>query len=403
MNKFIAALFAAGLGTSGALADVGAPAPSVKEMEVEIDEVNYVETAQKGIVLSGFVDAGYSYNFAGDSSGAAAVNPAGGVNKGDFNLNQVVIAIEKPLTDENTLQGGFHVGIMMGEDVGALIPTFNGAGGATSDFAVENAYVMGRLPYGNGIDFKVGKFSTLLGYEVNHRRDNFNISFSSDYFSTTSSEVGVEVYYAFNDYIDYTQRIVNGEYGSSDNSTLATSGNNDDYGFEGLLGIYAPGGNASIFAGYYVSIGTGGFGATTGDGPSVLGSINGTWSPKFANDKLTLAFSWQMGDTDFTPTTGGSETWMTTSLYAKYQFNDLFSLAGRWNYSHDYDGNFYGNSTASGADLMSWTLTAGFDLTENLLFRTEYRVDTTLNNAPDTVNGANGDVHSVYAQVVYSF
>ncbi len=412
MNKYIATMLAAALGLGVAQADMGAPAPAVKDMEVAIDEVNYVETAQKGIILTGFVDAGYSYNFGGDGAAArnsTAVNPAHGSNKGDFSLNQVYLSLEKPLSDANELQGGFFVGLMMGEDVGALIPSSNAVGGNSSDFAVEEAYVMLRLPYGNGIDMKVGKFSTLLGYEVNHRKDNMNISFGSDYFSTTSSEVGVEFYYAINDNLDYTQRFVNGQYGQSDNSIISTGtpvNVDDDYGFEGLLGIHNDAGNASIYAGYYVSIHSGGFGAVGTDrDSSILGSINGTWMPKFANDKLTLAFSYQIGDapTDGVGTVDTTTTWMTTSLYAKYQFTELFSLASRFNYSTDSDGTFYGNNaTAGGADLMSFTLTAGFDLTENLLFRAEYRHDNTLNSI-DTVNGTDGDVHFLTAQVVYSF
>ena len=34
----------------------------------------FVETAQKGVKLSGYVDTGYSYNFTGTSQGSSTVN-----------------------------------------------------------------------------------------------------------------------------------------------------------------------------------------------------------------------------------------------------------------------------------------------------------------------------------------
>ena len=38
-------------------------------------------------------------------------------------------------------------------------------GGNTSDFAIRQAYVALRAPVGNGLDFKVGVFDSIIGYE----------------------------------------------------------------------------------------------------------------------------------------------------------------------------------------------------------------------------------------------
>jgi len=141
---------------------------------------NFVETAQKGIKLSGYVDAGYSYNFTGSVSGGQVNSRFAddSVQQGDFNLYAVKIALEKALTSENRAQGGFRTDVMIGEDAQMLINrgqpsnagtgvngNYNGQGNSNALF-LEQAYVSLRAPVGNGWDFKVGKFVTILGYEV---------------------------------------------------------------------------------------------------------------------------------------------------------------------------------------------------------------------------------------------
>ena len=135
---------------------------------------NFVETAQKGVKLSGYVDTGYSYNFTGASSGTS--NVAGRIGsdtaaKGDFNLYAVKIALEKAMTSENKAQAGFRADVMIGEDANYLINRGTGANLSNTNqnsnsLFLEQAYVSIRAPVGNGWDFKVGKFVSILGYEV---------------------------------------------------------------------------------------------------------------------------------------------------------------------------------------------------------------------------------------------
>ena len=78
---------------------------------------NFLETQQKGIQLSGYVDSGYSYNF--NSSSKSAVTGRFGsdeASRGDFNLYAVKLALEKAMTAENKAQAGFRTDVMIGED-----------------------------------------------------------------------------------------------------------------------------------------------------------------------------------------------------------------------------------------------------------------------------------------------
>ena len=106
------------------------------------DQGIYLETAQKGIVLSGYIDAGYSYNFQAPTlhKGIFADNNQ---SRGDFSVNAVKLALEKRLSDENTFQAGFRTDLLVGEDATALGGFGPGAPGAANseNYLLEQAYV----------------------------------------------------------------------------------------------------------------------------------------------------------------------------------------------------------------------------------------------------------------------
>jgi Putative beta-barrel porin-2, OmpL-like. bbp2 len=265
---------------------------------------------------------------------------------------------------------------------------------------LDQAYVIVRAPIGNGLDITAGKFASLLGYEVDDRPANLNITYGYDYFFQTTHQTGVKLYYPVNDIIELQAAISNGsgvDTNSNNFGGLTNSTSGDGYGLNGTINIKAPGGNANIFNGVYVSDGDTNDGLASGVLPN--GSVTdatflwntwGNWAPKFANDKLLLGFSNTIGASDY--------TFWNASLYAKYQFTDVFSLASRTSYLHSVD-----NDGASGltfvpinGDIYSYTLTAGFNLLENLLVRAEYRIDL----ADESTNGV---ANTVSAQVVYTF
>ena len=162
-------------------------------------------------------------------------------------------------------------------------------------------------------------------------------------------------------------------------------------------------------------------------GPSACSLIYntwGNWAPKFANDKLLLAFEALLKTTGGSGGGGGSveifngpEAVSTTAnsttygfgAYAKYQFNDWFSLASR--------GEYLGYNVAyadARNNLWEYTITAGFNVIDNLLIRAEYRLDwgtDSVNNSASTStsttdiaeNTSSGPAHYVGAEVVYSF
>jgi hypothetical protein len=425
------------------LAD-SAPEASAQDTKKMVQN-NFVETAQKGIKLSGYVDAGYSYNFAGGGDGSIVNSrvQSDSAQKGDFNLYAVKIALEKAMTSENKAQAGFRVDVMIGEDAKYLAnPSVQSNTAQDSNYLfLEQAYVQLRAPVGNGWDFKVGKFASILGYEVMERPANMNITYGLLYNQFPFWYTGVLSSYKFDEYLDGKLGVANGA--NSDNNTT-TSGGSDGVALLASLNVTAPGGNANWSHNFEYSTAsensTGnpetttpttqnalpsnvGSTAAAGGAWTIIYNSWGNWAPKFANDKLLLAFDTVLGNTAGAngynstndPNTPNNTTWWGASAYAKYQFNDWFSLASRGEYfGGDNIAKIYGSPT-SGANQsagLSWweyTITAGFNVIDNVLIRAEYRLDwgNYMTGVPSdtgsTAGMGSGPAHYAGAEVVYSF
>jgi hypothetical protein len=402
MNKWITSLFAVALTGSVAFADVAAPAIAAKDLEKVVDEAIYVETATKGVVLSGYVDAGYIYNFTNASNPSIfGRNATDGQAKGDFSLNAFKLTLQKALSDKNEFQAGFRADVKIGEDASNLNtrPLAPLDQGSSDTVSLDQAYIIVRAPIGNGLDITVGKFAALLGYEVDDRPANLNITHGYDYVFQTSHQTGVKLFYPVNDIIELQLAVTNGSGIDTNANTVGnlTDTSSDGYAVNATVNIKAPGGNANWFNGIYVSEGTAdGF---TNDESAFQWNSWGNWAPKFANDKLLLGFSTTLGDSSDSDDTVGSDggyTYFTGSLYAKYQFTQIFSLAGRGSYLHSIDGAPLAVSSAENGDAYSFTLTAGFNLLENLLVRAEYRADV-------ITSADQGIANTVAVQAVYTF
>ena len=412
------------------LADSG-PEASATDTKKMVQN-NFVETAQKGVKLSGYVDAGYSYNFVGAQN--STVNSRFGSDSaqaGDFNLYAVKLALEKALTSENKAQAGFRADVMIGEDANYLQnrDTSGTGGPANTDqnsnsLFLEQAYVSIRAPVGNGWDFKVGKFVSILGYEVIERPANMNITYGLLFQNAYPLwYTGVLSSYRFDDYLDAKLGVVNGS--NSDNNTTVNA-NGDAVAVLASLNVTAPGGNANWSNNFQYETGTSNdsdvsttansypvVGATNPSGPMFIYNSWGNWAPKFADDKLLFAFDSVLGT--YSPgngPAGGATTWWGAGAYAKYQFNDWFYLASRGEYFGSDNQNKTGVTTtgAAGDGSVSWwayTLTAGFNVIDNLLIRAEYRLDWGTNISGSTANASGtqsgGPAHYAGAEVVYSF
>jgi len=456
--------------TAPAAAAPAAPAPAPdkdKEVAKQIqDQGIYVETAKPGVTLSGYVDAGASFN--GDSSAATASLNGRTVNNVRFgadsgtrdgaNLNAFKLALEKPLGDKNDYVAGFRADLMYGQDAGFLAGkdqavaapsaagvqgAANTTGGLGDDFFVEQAFVQFRAPVGNGIDFHIGRFVTPMGYEVIERPANLNITYGNLFVNMIPLyHQGAEATYKFNDTVNVLGAVVDGwnnshpfNIGNTVTAPAGASSNPNNGGVIGQVNVNSPGGNANITNTVYYgwdgdsnALGN----ATANNQGLVVVDSWGNWKPKFANDNWLLGYNADYGECGYDDTISGAATgskteqWYGVALYSKYQFTKIFSLAGRADWIHDlYGAKWAQGDDAAGAfeggpgagttqaqaksnDVYSYTITSSFDIWENMILKGEYRCDWGndwgVNGSVGGVSGTNwGMSHLFTAEVVYSF
>lgn len=204
---------------------------------------------------------------------------------------------------------------------------------------------------GNGWDFKVGKFVSILGYEVMERPANMNTTFGLLFNVMPLYYTGLLSSYRFDDSLEGKLGMVNGS--NSDNNTTTNPNVGDGVALLAALNVTAPGGNAAWSNNFQYSTGSDNNTSTGAElesiTPSYLSGPNttyesayyliynswGTWVPQFAEDKLLLGFNALLGNNSgvFSRPAGGSGNvnacWYGAGTYAKYQFNDWFSLSSR--------------------------------------------------------------------------
>lgn len=157
-----------------------------------------------GLSLYGYVDASYTYNFN---------RPKNNINQlrifdtdsNSFRPNLAQIVLEKEGKTGGTLRdrAGFRIKLNFGEDA-----EFTGGDGDDVDF--QEAYAQFIVPVGNGIDLRIGRMNTLIGYEVIESPYNPNFSRSwlfglGQPFTTT----GIRLGYDFNDYVGFSVGVIN--------------------------------------------------------------------------------------------------------------------------------------------------------------------------------------------------
>jgi hypothetical protein len=409
---------------------------------IEDQGINYVETAQKGITLSGYVDTSYTEQFGGRGDafgGTQALDRQFDVHNDNFNVNAVKIALEKALPDKNEWAAGFRIDTMYGSDASILSATDPGLG-ATSEFYLEQALVKFRIPIGNGLDIYAGKFTTFLGYEVIESPANLN--FSRGLLFTNAiplTNTGVYADYKFNSTFEAKLAIVDGWNNSvSTPNTGAAVDAQDSYPFGGKaimgqLNINAPGGNANITQSFIYSPsgepsnGTAGF-AGADNGPVAVYDIWGNWNPTFVKDSaLLLGFNVDFGYNGATGAPrqdiiagtagnpflvggkpGDSNTWYGVALYASYKLTKVITLSARGEYLHE-DAATNPKFGIAGVDNddFSETLTASFSIWDNLLTRVEYRFDNVTNGSTGVGTKNNvatyQDQNEISVEAVYSF
>ncbi len=327
-----------------------------------------VLTALSSTTISGYVDVGAHWN---PGNGIAPIPLTAGKNDG-FNVNSVLLSLEKPL-EEGEWSAGYRADLQFGPDAS----TITGASGEE----IRQAYVALRAPVGNGLDLKLGRWDTIIGYESSDGYKNPNYTRSYGWGIEPTTHTGLLATYQALEFLSVNVGVAN---------TLTTGALNGRSG------------RSESHKAYMASVALTApedMGALAGSA-LYAGVIDGFGNTKAAGGDQT---SWYLGATIATPVEGlrlgaafdfvqdapgfvGSDDIWTAGLYASFKATEKLGLNLRGEYV-DFDS------------VDGWALTATLDysLWENVLSRLEARYDH-----GDFVAGSDS-AFLVAANLIYKF
>ena len=364
-----------------------------------------VLTALSATTISGYVDTSAQWNLG--TGDANVPNYAfGGPTKADgFNLNVVKLSIEKPVDSADAWGAGYKVDLLFGPDADIFAsqsPVATGSG----DFAVKQAYVALHAPIGNGVDFKVGVWDTLIGYEVFESVNDPNVTRSYGYSMEPTTHTGVQAAYQFCESFSAAVGVAN-TFGPTINGRAfparaesyktymasATFTAPTNWGFLGgstLSGCVINGFNSGSPA-------TG----TAADQTSFYGAA--TINTPVTGLKVGLAYDYAgVSKQPLTANTTGYAD--AVGLYASYQLTEKLSIYGRGEYA-------WSGAPAAflATKVIEGTATLQYDLWKNVLSRLEFRWDHAADGSTPyggTTFGAPGTKKNSYilmADIAYKF
>jgi hypothetical protein len=357
------------------------------------EKMSQVQTALSNTTLSGYVDVSAQWNL-GQQNGLYGVvgnTPGyayGGINKADgFNLNAVDIALDKPM-DEGSWAAGYHVELVAGPDNPTKLNVGNVAGVNTGPIVnqvssplvgLRQAYVTLRTPVGNGIDWKMGVFDTIIGYESTSSPLNPNYTRSYGYSLEPTTHTGVLASYKVGDCLTLTAGVADGSnIGTLVQPINGRSAYETQKAYMGAIALTAPDSWGAMK------------GATLNLG--VINSVDSNWvgvniSPLLNTFGTTSLYAGLMIPTpnsalkfgaafDYvelhnkTAANPGCDSSWNVAVYGNLQATDKLSFNARAEYLDDGDaGLIYGTQAEE------VTLTAQYNLWANVLSRVELRWD----------------------------
>jgi hypothetical protein len=369
------------------------------------EKLNAVQTAVASTTISGYIDTSMQWN-PGTGNENLPGYAFGGPSKADgFNLNVVQLTISKAL-DESEWAAGYRADLWMGPDATTLATQFSGSG----DLAIRQAYVALRTPLGNGIDWKIGVFDTILGYETLESGNNPNMTRSYGFTLEPTTQTGLLATYRFTESIAVSGGIANTVGPIINNRAFLPPGTQAESfkAYTGSIALTAPSdwgwlAGSSLYSGFLC-----GFDAFSTQPPG-SGTRNNYYAGATVNTPVTglkagISFDYvhmRSGSTTasvispiFAADVNNQYAW---AIYASFQATEKMSLHGRAETIREQGG-------AAGSDNEAYALTGTiqYNLWENVISRAEIRWD----HANQDSYGPDEDLKNavmVAANIIYKF
>jgi hypothetical protein len=392
-------------------ADDAAAAPEGL-LQQQIDKVGAGSAfKQAGLSVSGFLEAGYTYNHRKHTSDEPILpGPFNHEVGNHFMMNQLDLQIARTVATDKFDVGGL-VEVIYGTDAAFTHSSgmgFNGHDPTTDNdpaetgvgdtyranyqFDVLQAYLTINVPVGNGLKITAGKFVSLLGAETINPTGNLFYSHSWAFSAVNYTDTGILGTYKVNDMLTVTAGVTRGW----DMSLEDTNGAIDATGSFAIT----PMKNVNVALNWSV-------GPENFDDSSHYRTVIDPVVWWQMTDAFKLGFEgiyeYDGGRQGFAPTLSHAygDYWGGV-VYASYMINDYVTLNGRFEKAHIY-------LTPSNTNI--YDVTAGVTITpfpkdpigSNLMIRPEVRYDYCEDKIFSIGSGAFHDQLTFAADVIFKF
>jgi hypothetical protein len=320
----------------------------------------------------------------------------------NFYLDEIELDVQKSF--------GQNIRIRADLDFGRFLSGTPNQGGA--NFIVEQGYVTANLPFGNGIEFLVGRFNLPMGYESVDRIQNTAISFSNLYrYVRPHNSTGAKIYYAFTEVFDWNLYVVNNladtfSFAAGTDSAIPSWGTRfgltfGEEGRESTVGISYAGGPENF-----------------NQNAHLTHMIDLDFMVR-VTDRFAIAGEaiYRQDNTGFVPASPpavpgtsfvglpNSKTWAADILFA-FNLSETWDMWFRYGYLNDINNT--GAYTGVEEQMHDFTLGGGYQITDSAEFKVEYRLDlrlypTSTTTAFAAAVGADGSGTSLSNAVAGSF
>jgi len=374
------------------------------------EKPNMVQTMLDSTTLSGYVDTSAQWN-PGTGNERLPDYKFGGPTKADgFNLDVVQIRIEKPL-EAAEWAAGYRIDLWAGPDA-------NFAGtqslGVPGDFAVKQAYIALRVPVGNGLDWKIGAFDSIIGYESDQSPLNPNYTRSYAHTFEPQTFTGIMASYRFCDTFAASVGIAD-TLGPRINARATEHGKAESSkAYFGSFLVTAPE-SLGFLAGSTFEAGV--VNGLEENGTRAAYNENATFYYVGATLATPVSGLRVGGSFDYVDVHNTSGETYAFGGYASFQATEKLSLHLRGEYLRDrgeqkfFTTDVTDPSASTNPDrVMAWTATAQYDLWKNVISRLEFRWDHSLSGqkvwGTPTTNVDGGSLRNEWllaANLIYKF
>jgi hypothetical protein len=341
------------------------------------EKISQVQTALSNTTLSGYVDTAAVWNFGQNGGNLPPTTASGGKLVDGFHLNVVDLVLDKP-EDESPWASGYHIELQVGPD-------------STPGGGITQAYVTLRTPVGNGIDWKIGIWDTIVGYESLNDPANPNYTRSYAYAIEPTTHTGILGTYKVSDMVTVQAGVADSGGGSGANDFAARE---SQKAYMGDVQLTAPDSwgwvkGATLYAGIINS----------DDSASVAGAtwlyLGSTMPTPLAALKVGGSFDYVDYHNSGAAGNSADDNRWDIALYSTYQASEKLSL--------NFRGEYLNQSGVGFSNAEEFTATAQYALWANVLSRVEFRWDHNEVGGGYGATGSHNNNFMLAANLIYQF